>query len=201
MFFAYSKLCSINSIISSTYWMIKMPSSTKFGITPEKWPSTLALLIRIVNISTTILNRIVDKWSPYQTFFVSKFWSTVSLIFMSTWPPSMEDATHLYHVWEKHFIRKICCTKDQLILSCVFSKSILNIIPFCFSYASYVTQSLPSLYFFPTKKSRLRWTNGLLSYVGDSISSYFKILKLTINKHMSLYCWIFFIASLHLVVI
>jgi hypothetical protein len=46
--------------------------------------------------------------------------------------PSMKDTIHLHHVREKPFILKVCYTKDQLILSYIFSKLILKIIPFCF---------------------------------------------------------------------
>jgi hypothetical protein len=71
IFFACSKLWSINNIVSSAYWRIERPSSTTLCITPEICPSPLALLIRITNISTIILNMIGDKGSPCLTpFFV-----------------------------------------------------------------------------------------------------------------------------------
>jgi hypothetical protein len=163
----------------------------------------LALLIRIANISTTILKRIGDKWSPCQTpFFVWKFWPTASLIFIPTWPPSIKDATHLRHVGEKPFILKVCYTKDQLILSYVFSKSILNMMPFyfflCISCMVSCNTITPSMMFLPGIKVVC---DGLIVFCAIIVTlfvpTFVKILKLTFNKHMCLYCWIF-VDSLHL---
>jgi hypothetical protein len=88
MFRAWSMLCSIKSIISSAYYRIDKPSSVRFGITPFVCPSDLALLIKTASVSTTIINSKGDKGSPCLTsFFVWKFWSTISFTFIPTPPP------------------------------------------------------------------------------------------------------------------
>jgi hypothetical protein len=55
MFLAWSKLWSMKSIMSFAYYRIDRPSSIMCEITPNIFPSVLALLIRIANMSTTMI--------------------------------------------------------------------------------------------------------------------------------------------------
>jgi hypothetical protein len=64
VFFACSRSLSMNIVVSSAYYKIDNPSSTKWGITPLIWPSSFAFVINMESISTTILNRIGDMGSP-----------------------------------------------------------------------------------------------------------------------------------------
>ena len=66
---AWSRLLSIKMIVSSAYCKTESPPSTKCGTTPDICPFSLALQMRIANISTTILKSKGDSGSPCLTPF------------------------------------------------------------------------------------------------------------------------------------
>jgi hypothetical protein len=70
MLMVFSKLCSMNKTLSSTYWRMATASSTKCGMRPPTQSFSFALIMRIANISTTVLNsRIGDIGSTYLNYF------------------------------------------------------------------------------------------------------------------------------------
>ena len=62
MFQACSRSCSIKRIVSSTYSRIDKPPFTRCDTTPVNCRSSFALLMRIVNMSTTITT--IERLSP-----------------------------------------------------------------------------------------------------------------------------------------
>jgi hypothetical protein len=61
---ALSMSWSIKSIVSSAYWRIESPPSTRCRISPSNCSSNIALPMRTFSKSTIILNNRGDKGSP-----------------------------------------------------------------------------------------------------------------------------------------
>ena len=174
---AFSISWSMKRMVSSAYYKIDKPPSTRWGTTPVTWPSSLALIIRIANMSTTILNKMGESGSPcLRPFKVWKFYPIWSLILIPTWPLWMKASIHSHYFCEKPFILIVFWMKLHLTLSYAFSKLILKMTPLCFflcnSWMVSCKTTTPSMIFRPGRKAVCV---GLITFCAtdNPISSHF----------------------------
>ena len=91
---------------------------------PEIWPSSLALAIKIANMSATKLNSKGDNESPcLKPFLVWKNFPISSFTFTPTLPFDTNDCIHEHHFYGNLFILSVYCKKLHLTLSWAFSTS------------------------------------------------------------------------------
>jgi hypothetical protein len=117
MIYAFSISCFMNRIVSSAYCSLNNPPSTRWDTIPPICPSLLALLIGMTNMSATMLKSRGESGSPCRRPFLSEKVLDLSIHIDSNASPEIKVSTHLIHLSENPFIRRVWNRNNHFTLS------------------------------------------------------------------------------------